>query len=193
MQLQKHHLLYFGPVAVLIEWIGLGVMWRYYPNFNPNNAISTITMAPAPWPQFFGVTLTLVGITYGLFTLPLRAYSPYVPLIGLIAGIAFVLTGWIPFSGNGGVVDVVHNISSLVAVVSYTAIIALMQKHPKQRISHASKTIYYLLLFGVVLSFASLYAVHRFVALIQLFLLALIQTWTIIVVWHELKSSGATE
>lgn len=188
MRFDKHHLLWFGPLTVLIEWIALIIGIIYLKGFDSNNAISSITVAAPPFPVIFGVTLTTVAITYSLFSVPLRQYSKYVPIAATVAGIAFIITGWTPYTGTDGVNNVVHNLASFVAVCGYVVVVWLLREHPKRRISQASKLAYKLMLLGVIAAALGIYATQKYIALAQLSILFVIQVWTVFIVWHEWKS-----
>ncbi len=187
MRFEKHHLLYFGSITVLIEWIALIVGISYMNDFNPDNALSVATVAAQPLPTIFGIATTTVAITYSLFAIPLHAYDKRIPYLAVLAGIGFTATGWIPFTGQGGAVDTIHNISSFVAVAGYTGIIWLLRKHPKAHVSKASTLAYRLLIVAVIISYINTYVVHRYIAYGQLYVLGLIQAWTVFIVWHERK------
>lgn len=190
MRLEKHHLLYFGPLTVLIEWVALILGLLYLHHFDLNNAISSVTTASWPLPLLFGGTLTIVAVTYSLFAVSLRSYSRHIPVVAIIAGIAFIITGWVPYTGTDGVNNIVHNTASFVAVVGYIAIIWLLRDHPKKRVSQTTRLTYKLLLVGICAASISMYATHRYIALMQLYLLFIIQAWTVFIVWHELRESG---
>lgn len=82
-------LLYFGPITLVVEWLGLALGIHYLRTFNTNEAISTVTTSPHPLPLIFGLTLTTVGVTYFLFGLSLKHISRRIPIIAFVAGIAF--------------------------------------------------------------------------------------------------------
>lgn len=191
MTLSKKQLLYFGPLTIAIEWTGI-ILLSKINGFNLNEALSTVTTAPRPSPLIFGVTLTLASITYFIFSLSLKTVSSRVPHIALLSGIAFTLTGWIPYRGDGGTLDVLHSLCSYIAVVGYMYMIWTVRNHPVKPISKASMGIIWLLLLVILISFYSLFIAHRYIALIELLILFIIQAWTIIVVWHsrELISKG---
>lgn len=187
MHLQNRQLLYFGSLAVCIEWFAIAMALSYKQEFNPNHALSTATTSAQPLPLVFGVTLSAVAVTYALFALSLRTYSRNIPLLGFISAISFTLTGWIPYTGTGGTHDVLHNVCSFISVACYIGIVWLLTKHPKKHIRHASAVSSSLLILGVILSFISMYAIHRYIAFVQLYLLFIIQCWTVFIVWHERK------
>lgn len=187
MRLQNRQLLYFGPIAVCIEWFAILLALNYKQEFNPHHALSTATTSAQPLPLVFGVTLSVVAVTYALFAFALRSYSRYIPLLGFISAISFTLTGWIPYTGTGGTHDILHNICSFISVACYIGIVWQLSKHPKKHIRNASTVSSSLLVLGVILSFISMYAIHQYIAFVQLHLLFIIQCWTVFIVWHERK------
>src|SRR5680860_1014239 len=114
--------LYFGILAVFVEWTSL-VTSLFIHSFDPNSALSTATVGPQPLPFIFGATLTIAGIAYFIFSLSLRQYDKRIPYYALFAGVSFALTGWLPYSGAGGVTDVPHQICSYFALLGYLAMI----------------------------------------------------------------------
>jgi hypothetical protein len=181
-------LLYFGPITLVIEWCGILLGIHYLASYNTNKAISTVSTAQSPLPLIFGLTLTTVGITYFLFGLSLKHISRRIPYTAFIAGIAFTLTGWIPYTGNGGTGDLAHNLFNCIAVAGYIAMIWFLREHPLEPISKASQYFFYMLVVTSFTALISLYILHRFVTYAQLTLLVLIQIWTLVVVWHTKRS-----
>lgn len=184
--MQYKKLLYFGPLTVLIEWIGI-VMLLSSNSFDPNVPLSVATNADYPLPLLFGLFLTAIAISYTLFALPLKTYSEYIPKLAALAGITFILTGWIPYTGHDALTDTVHNIASYIAIGSYVLIVWFMRSHPKKPISVASKIAYKSMILGIIAAFITLYVFDAYVSLAQLYILVSIQLWTIWVVWHEMR------
>lgn len=194
--MKQKHLLYFGPITILIEWTALIIASFYFHAFHPNQALSEITAAAWPLPFIFGLTLTVASITYFLFALALRSYSKLIPYFALIAGIAFALAGWIPYHGHGGTTDLFHNLCSYTAGFGYTAIVWLLRKHPSRKVSLMSTIIFSLAVTSIALAFITLFVVHKYVAYIQLLIMVLLQTWALIVTFYErtkLKLADGTE
>lgn len=189
MRFDKNHLLWFGPVTIVVEWVALliGVIWLK--EFDTNNAISAVTVAVQPFPVIFGITLTIIAITYTLFSLPLRQYSKNVPVVAVFAGLAFIITGWTPYTGIEGVGNIIHNTASFIAACGYIAIIWLLRKHPKKHVSSASKMAYKLTIIGVLLVVVGVFITHKYVSLAQLLVLFIIQIWTVYIVWHERRGN----
>ncbi len=185
--MRKNQYLYFGLVTVVAEWVGLVLGYAYLHRLDPNKALSTATVAPAPLPLIFGLTLTVAGVTYAIFSLALRPYSRWIPYYAIIAGIAFSIAGWTRYTGYGGTQDVVHQISSYIALFGYLAMIWLLRSHPKRHISVASKTVTGVIVGALGLAVLTNYVFHQYFAYVQLLILISIQTWTVLVVWHERK------
>ena len=179
----------FGIITVAIEWIGIVLGAYYTQNFNPDIPISVATTSARPLPLIFGVVLSCVGITYFVFSLSLKNSNRAIPYIAAIAGLAFMLTGWIPYTGLGGHLDTLHNTAVDVAILGYAGMVLLMTKHPHKRIKQSSMAILSALLVACIFSFVSLYVIHKFTAIAQLVILVLLQIWTIIIFWHESKLS----
>ena len=187
MKLKRKHLLYFGPLTVAIEWAALILTLIYVKDFDFNNALSTMTNAKAPLPVIFAATLILAGFTYSIFCFSLKRYSAKIPVIGVVSGMFFALTGLIAYTGSGGIGDVAHNLAITMAVIGYSSVIYLMKDHPLDAVQKASKILFRVFIFGVMLATITLYMVDRYIALAQLLILFIIQIWTIIIVWHDHK------
>ena len=184
--MNKRFLLYCGPLTVLIEWIGLLLGKLLAKDFNYDAALSTLTHAAQPLPLIFGVTLTLIGITYFLFSLALANISKLIPIAGGIAGAMFALAGWVPYTGNGGWSDSVHNTCTYVATLGYAVMIWSVKKHPHQTMQRISVIALVALVLTAIWSFESV-ASKSLVAVSQLCMLFIFQLWTILVVWHSRK------
>ena len=180
----KRLLLYCGLLTVAIEWLGLLVASFYVRNFNPNTALSVIGSEPMPLPFIFGITFTLVGITYYLFSLSLKSYSEQIPKLAFIAGIAFIVVGWIPFKGDS-TTDVIHNLAAYIAMFGYIGMVWLLQAHPHKKVSEMSKNLFRLLILLIFVIISSLYFFHWYIAYLELLILFVIQCWTVFVIWFE--------
>lgn len=187
--MSQKSLRFFGIITVTIEWVGIILGAYYTKNFNPNIPISVASTSAQPLPLIFGLVLSFVGITYFIFSLSLKDINRAIPFIAGIAGLAFILTGWIPYTGLGGRLDTFHNTAVDIAILGYAGMVFLMTKHPHRRIKQSSTAILGALFVCCLFSFISLYALHKFTAVVQLFILMLLQLWTIIIVWHEGKRS----
>ncbi len=185
--MRKNQYLYFGLVTIVVEWLGLTIGWAYMHHLDPNKALSTASVAPHPLPLIFGLTLTTVAITYAIFAMALRSYSKWIPVYAVLAGVGFCVAGWAPYSGYGGAMDVIHQVGSYVALVGYLIMIWLLRSHPKRHISIASKTVVAIILAAGGLVILTNYVFHRYFAYVQLLILFSIQSWTVLVVWHERK------
>lgn len=183
----------FGPITLAVEWFGILLGIHYLGSYNTNLAISTVTTSPSPLPLVFGLTLTTVGVTYFLFGLSLKRVSNKVPIAAFIAGVAFTLTGWIPYSGHGGTSDIAHNAFNYIAIGGYISMIWLLRDHPLRPISKASRFFFFMLVGISLTAFISLFVLHRFIAYVQLTLLVAIQIWTLIVVWHTLRQKKQSD
>lgn len=181
----KNKYLYFGLATVIVEWAGLALGFLYWRHFNPDLALSTATVQSSPLPQIFALTLITAGITYTVFSLALRSYSRLIPYFAALAGLAFALTGITKYTGYGGFQDVVHQICSYAALAGYVAIIWLLRVHPKRHIQVASQVVVGIIVGAIGVAILSNYVFHRYFALVQLLVLFSIQTWTVLVVWHE--------
>lgn len=181
---------FFGVITVAIEWIGIILGALYTKNFNPNIPISVASTSAQPLPLIFGVVLSCVGITYFMFSLSLKESNRALPYFAAVAGLAFVLTGWIPYTGLGGRLDTFHNTAVDIAILGYAGMVFLMTKHPHNRIKRSSVVILGALFVCCLFSFISLYVLHRFTAIVQLIILVLLQIWTVIIFWHESKQSA---
>ena len=184
--MNKRFFLYCGPLTVLIEWIGLLLGKLLAKDFNFNAALSTLTHAKQPLPIIFGVTLTLIGITYFLFSLALTNISRLVPFAGGVAGAMFALAGWVPYTGNGGWSDSIHNTCTYVATLGYALMIWSFKKHPQHALRRISAITLFSLVLVTIWSFESV-ASKSLIAVSQLCMLFIFQLWTILVVWHSRK------
>lgn len=185
MKLKRTHLLWLGPLTVAIEWTGLFIGSFYLKGFDFNNALSTLTGAQAPLPLIFATTLILAGLTYVGFCLALKRYSANIPIMGVLSGIFLALTGIIAYTGHGGIGDLLHNLVITIAIIGYSCVIYLMKDHPMGAIQQASVWLFRVFIFGIALAIVALYMINRYIAFAQLFILLIIQIWTIIIVWHE--------
>lgn len=187
--MRKKYYLYSGLVAVVIEWVGLLLIVTYLHRLDPDKALSTNTVAPWPVPIIFGLTLTLAGVGYALFSLALRSYSRYLPYVGVAAGTAFAVTGWTPYTGNGGPQDILHQVFSYLALIGYVIMIWLLRAHPRRQISLVSQIIVGLIFAIILLSLISNYLGNPYFAYLQIAIVGLVQAWTVLVVWHERRPS----
>jgi len=178
----ENQLMYFGVVTVFIEWVGSVLLLIKSGGLDLNKPISVVTVAKQPLPLIFGLTLSLAGLTYFLFTLSLRSISESIPKVGLISGIAFALTGWVPYRGDGQVADIIHNLAVYVAVAGYGYIVWSMRKHHIGLIQHASTVAGVLFLAATIAAFVGLFVFHRYVAVAQIAILAVAQAWTMLVI-----------
>lgn len=185
--MSRKNFLYFGIATVVVEWIGLVLGFLIEP-FNPNMAISTASVGIQPLPIVFGVTLSIAGLTYYLFSLALRPYSRWIHYYAMVAGIAFALTGWLPYTGTSGLADVPHQLCSYVALVGYIAVIWALRQHPKSHIAVTSRAIAWLIIGMIIMSVLSDYFDQKYFAITEILILVLIQTWTVFVVWHERRA-----
>lgn len=187
MNLTKRQLWLFGPLTVLIEWAGLLIGMQYAKNFDPNKAISTLSVSPQPLPLIFGLTLNLAGLSYFIFSFALKEHSKNITTVAFISGGLLALTGWITYSGNGGIADIAHNLCICLAVGGYCTIIWMIRDHHDHRIRLATKSTLWILFAVGCLAFYSLFISHRFESFAELLTLFFIQVWTLIVVWLSRK------
>lgn len=185
MKLKRKQLLYFGLLTVAIEWIAIFIGSMYAKNFDFNNALSTLSSADSPLPFIFATTLILVGVTYSIFCLSLKQYSTKIPIIGVMSGVFLGLTGVLAYTGKGGIGDAAHNLAIITAVLGYSSVIYIVKDHPMNVVQQASKWLFKAFIFGIILATITLFFIDRYVALTQLFILFIIQIWTIIIVWHD--------
>lgn len=183
MRISKKHLWLFGPLTVLIEWIGLLIGMQYAKNFDPNKAISILSVAPQPFPLIFGLTLTLAGSSYFIFSFALKEHSKNITTVAFISGVLLALTGWIAYSGNGGIADMAHNLCIYLAVGGYCTMIWMIRDHHDHRIRLATRSTLWLLLLVGCLAFYSLFISHRLESVAELTVLFFIQVWTLVIVW----------
>lgn len=192
MKLSQKALLLFGPLTVLVEIMGLMLSLHYLKKFNPDTALSMYSVAPRPLPLIFGLTLTLAGILYFIFSLALRPYSKNIPIIALFSGIMISLTGWISFSHNGSTRDILHNFCIYVALAGYSSMIWLMKKHPVRAIQRISSITFYLLFVSILWASVCILILNRYIAIAQLLVLLIMQLWTIVIAWHTKKHITST-
>lgn len=179
--------LYSGLITVAVEWLGLLTSLAYTHRLDPNKALSTSTQAPWPVPLIFGLTLTIAGLSYAIFSFALKPYSKWIPFWAIVAGFAFMMTGWTPYSGYGGRADLIHQFFSYVALMGYVIMIWLLRAHPRRHIRVSSTTVACLIIGATGFAAISHFALGRYFAYAQLLILLLIQTWTVYVIWNERK------
>lgn len=184
MKLSHKQLLMFGPLTIIIEWVGFVVSYRYSQGLDFNNPISLLSVAKQPLPLIFSITLLLAGISFFIFSLALRSYSKNIIWVSLFASIMLSLTGWAKYSGQGGIGDLLHNIFIYSSLAAIGLIIWMMKKHPHKLVSTVSEKVFVFLMFASVITMVSIY-VHRFVALVQLLILFVLQFWVLIIVRHS--------
>ncbi len=185
MKLNYKSLLLFGPVTLLLEWTGILIGSYYAKGFNPNRAISTLSTASQPLPFIFGITLTLAGFTYFLFSLALADHDRRIPVIGAIAGLLFAFTGWLPYSGNGGITDILHNVTIYASVTGYIAMIWLARGHNNHKIHKLTVWSLRIIVAASIIALVSMLLVGKYEAIAELLVLVTIQVWTMLVVWHS--------
>lgn len=130
---------YFGFAVIGIEWLLLlSCIVLIMPNFNePFSQYGTYPETKLVFGSFF----TLASVLYYLFARNLDPYWSYTSKLAIIAGIAFVVTGWAPYQpyANKFVLDV-HNVALVIAILGFTMpmlFIGFTRKH--ERIAKASK------------------------------------------------------
>lgn len=185
MLVTRKHLLYFGPLTVIIEWLGILAGFHYAKDFNLDSALSTLASAPNPLPIIFSLTLLLAGMSYFIFSFSLRFYSKRIPVLAFASGLLLALTGLITYTGQGGLQDILHNLCIYLSISGYAAIIWAMKKHPMQAVKRVSAFAFWVMLLSVVLAFICLFIINRYAALAELLILVIIQAWTIVIVWHD--------
>ncbi|MEO5627479.1 MAG: hypothetical protein ABIQ89_01165 [Candidatus Saccharimonadales bacterium] len=184
--MRRKYYLYSGLLAILAEWAGF-VLIAYFHHLDLNKALSVNTVASWPLPLIFGITLTLAGLGYGLFSVALKPYAHSIIYVGITAGVAFAFTGWTPYTGYGGVGDLVHQAFSYVALAGYITMVWLLRSHPKRQIRLASKIIVGLMLAIIALAPVSNYVWHQGFGYLQIAIVGLFQSWVVLVVWQERK------
>lgn len=185
MKLNRKTLLLFGPITLVIEWTGLVVGSMYAKGFDTNRALSTLSTASEPLPFIFGMTLTLAGFTYFLFSLALADHDKKIPVLGAISGILFALTGWLPYSGDGGAFDILHNAAIYASVTGYVAMIWLVRGHDNHKIHKLTVRSIRVIVAATVIALVSMLVIGKYEAIAELLVLVTIQVWTILLVWHS--------
>ena len=187
VKISKKHLYIFGPLTVLVEWTGLLIGIQFAKDFDPNQAISSLSIAPQPLPIIFGTTITLAGLSYYIFSFALKEHTRNITTVAFISGVLLALTGWITYSGNGGVKDLLHNFSIYLAVGGYCTMIWMLRDHHNSRIRLATLSTLWLLLLVGCLAFYCLFISHKLESIAELTVLFLIQIWTLVIVWFSRK------
>lgn len=185
MKLNRKTLLLFGPITLVIEWTGLVVGSMYAKGFDTNRALSTLSTASEPLPFIFGMTLTLAGFTYFLFSLALADHDKKIPVLGAISGILFALTGWLPYSGDGGTFDILHNAAIYASVTGYVAMIWLVRGHDNHKVHKLTVRSIRVIVAATVIALVSMLVIGKYEAIAELLVLITIQVWTILLVWHS--------
>lgn len=184
MRLSNRQLLMFGPLTIVIEWLGLLMSFYYTRGLDLNVPISLLSVAEPPLPTIFATTLTLAGLSFFIFSFALRHYSKNIVWVSLLAGIMLALTGFARYSGRGGLSDILHNIFIYSSLASFGVVIWMMKKHPHKVISSVSEKVFIFLLISSAITVVSL-NIHRYVAFIQLTMLVVLQVWVMVIVWHS--------
>ncbi len=187
MKVSQKTLLMFGPLTIFVELAGLALAIHYIKKFNPDIALSLLSVAPRPLPLIFGLTLTLAGVFYFIFSFVLRPYAKNIPIIAFVSGLMLSLTGWISFSHNGSTRDILHNICIYTALIGYSSMIWLMKKHPVKAVQQISNITFYLLMISILWASVCILVLNRYIAIAQLVVLLIMQIWTIVLVWHTRK------
>lgn len=176
---------YFGVITVIVEWFGVLIALRFIDNFNFNNAISTLSVAPQPLALIFSITITLASLSFFLYALSLREFSKYIPIYAFIASMAFLILGWVPLTGDGGLADLLHSVCGIIATIGYTLIIWECRNHPKKHVGKISVLVTSLLFLIMIASILSLYVFHKYIAVVEVLIVVSMQYWLIYVTWHS--------
>lgn len=181
---------YFGYTTVILEWIAASVLIFARP-LDTAEPFSQYGYYPETH-VMFGVFFTVASVVYYLFSRHLDRYWQYTSLCSLIAGVAFVITGWATYTplASTFVVDV-HNLSLVVSIFFFTLpmlCIAYAKKHDLvARLSRVS----YLLVTLVV--FASLIArtKNQGVIAAQLATVVVFHAWVVVMNYLLLQHETA--
>lgn len=177
----------FGPITLLIEWIGFFLILVLSTGLDPNEALSMATTSSQPLPLIFGLTLTMASITYWLFSFSLtNGKFSLIPKIVFLAGITFILTGWVPYDGGSSVTNIIHNTLISISVILYTYFIYLTGHNTNQKVAKLAKPFVFLMIVSMVLSFICVHVLSLGALYAQLFTVVVCHAWTLLV-YRELK------
>jgi len=156
---------YFGFLTVFIEWLAVFIL-----------ALVQTPDLSEPFSQYgyytstsviFSLSFTLAAVSCYLYSRHLDAYWEYTSNITFLAGVFFVITGWVPYTPNAGafVIDL-HNLAIVLAVVLYsTPMLFIGFKKAHEKVARASLVLYCLMFLLVswslvarILDFGIIYA-----------------------------------
>lgn len=109
---------YGGFIAVAIEWVGFVLCLILHPiNFSePASQYGYYSDTRL----VFAATLTLVSLSYYLFSRQLDRYWQWTSLCSLIAGICLTITAWVPYQPYASAYALdAHNLSVTGALILY--------------------------------------------------------------------------
>lgn len=134
---------YFGFVTLILCWISLATVAAIH---SPNWSEPISQFGYYPQTRYvFALTITLAAITWYLFSLHLNPYWQHTSLITLLAGVCFIIIGWVPYEPyvRGFIFDL-HNAAVLLAAVLYALpllFIAYAKKH--EEIAQVSRVLFF--------------------------------------------------
>ena len=110
---------YFGFITVMIEWLMVILCLVLV---TPNLAEPFSQYGTYPQTKYvFAGAFTLASIVYYFFSRHLDPFWKHTSHLAIIAGLAFTITGWVPYQPYAGkfILDV-HNVALVVAILCFT-------------------------------------------------------------------------
>ena len=181
-----------APLTVLIEWTTFLIVINTYP-FDFNHPFSAIPYDYPSMSVLFGLTLSLAGLSFAVFTLALRPYWKDVFRFSLICAILMILAGWAQYNPNGGFWHTVHAGSANLFGAGYLFIMFQIAQRSRGVLQQASRiflAIATLCLVGVILTTNVFHAnAGRF----QFVMLLTAQAWALFTAYYLWKRQPTTQ
>lgn len=143
---------YCGFLTVVLSWISLAALMAIQqPDWS--EPISQFGFYHTThW--LFGVAVTMVAICWYVFSLQLNSYWRHTSNVTFAAGIAFIITGWVPYQPyvRDFIFDI-HNLSLMVAVLLYVVPLWFIgYKKAHKQIAQVSRVLFFMTIGLVVCS-----------------------------------------
>lgn len=144
---------YFGFITVAIEWLMVVFcLLLVAPNLaEPFSQYGTYSQTK----YLFAGAFTLASVVYYLFSRNLDPFWKHTSTLAIVAGVAFSVTGWVPYQPNAGkfILDL-HNVALVVAILCFTLpmlFIGFSKKH--RTIAEISKLSFLWIFITTIISF----------------------------------------
>ncbi len=187
---------YFGWATIFLEWFGaITLMILKKPNLSePLSQYGYYSSTRL----VFGLFFTVVSVVYYLFSKHLDKYWKYTSTCSFIAGIAFIITGWSPYTPDAGtfVMDT-HNIALVMSILFFTVPMIGISYAKKHDIIAAFSKSSFLTITPVVVVSLFARATNRWVIYAQIATIIVFHVWLGIIkfllIKHELNNDVITE